>query len=97
MSIQGRITKAKLEQAIQMLKSKSPEELSQKFDDKSRKDILSKLNEIDRQKLAEMQIDPQAVMSRLTPEDMEKVQKIAGKDAGVLMKKLQELLGGRGK
>ena len=97
MSIQGRITKAKLEQAIQMLKSKSPEELSQKFDDKSRKDILSKLNEIDRQKLAEMQIDPQAVMSRLTPEDMENVQKIAGKDAGVLMKKLQELLGGRGK
>lgn len=97
MSIEGKVTKAKLDQAINMLKSKSPEELSRKFNDKNRKEILSKLDEIDGKKLAEMNIDPQAVMSRLTPEDLEKVRKIAGKDADVLMKKVKELLSGRGK
>ena len=95
MSLEEKITKAKLDKAIAMLKNKSPEELSQKFDDKSRKEILSKLDEIDSKKLAQMNIDPQAVMSRLTPQDLEKVQKVAGKDAGVLMKKVQELLNGR--
>ena len=97
MSIEGKVTKAKLDQAINMLKNKSPEELSKKFNEKNRKEILSKLDEIDGKKLAEMNIDPQAVMSRLTPADLEKVRKIAGKDADVLMKKVKELLGGRGK
>ena len=96
MSIEGKVTKAKLDQAINMLKTKSPEELSKKFNDKNRKEILSKLDEIDGKKLAEMNIDPQAVMSRLTTEDLEKVRKIAGKDADVLMKKVKEILGGRG-
>ncbi len=97
MSIEGKVTKAKLDQAINMLKNKSPEELSKKFNEKNRKEILSKLDEIDGKKLAEMNIDPQAVMSRLTPADLEKVRKIAGKDADVLMKKVKELLGGRGR
>lgn len=97
MSIEGKVTKAKLDQAINMLKNKSPEELSKKFNEKNRKEILSKLDEIDGKKLAEMNIDPQAVMNRLTPADLEKVRKIAGKDADVLMKKVKELLGGRGK
>ena len=95
MSIEGKVTKAKLAQAISMLKTKSPEELSKKFNEKNRKEILSKLDEIDGKKLAEMNIDPQAVMSRLTPEDLEKVRKIAGKDADVLMKKVKEILSGR--
>lgn len=97
MSIEGKVTKAKLDQAINMLKNKSPEELSKKFNEKNRKEILSKLDEIDGKKLAEMNIDPQAVMSRLTPADLEKVRKIAGKDADVLMKKVKEILGGRGR
>ncbi len=95
MSIDGRITKAKLDQAINMLKNKSPEELSKKFNDKNRKEILSKLDEIDGKKLADMNIDPQAIMNQLTPADLEKVRKIAGKDADVLMKKVRELLNGR--
>ena len=95
MSMESKITKAKLEQAIQMLKNKSPEELSKKFSDKNKQEILSKLDSIDRDKLASMNIDPQAIMAKLTPADLEKVRKIAGKDADVLMKKVKELLNGR--
>lgn len=95
MSLEGKITKAKLDQAINMLRNKSPEELSQKFNDKSRKDLLSKLDEIDSKKLAEMNIDPQAIMSQLTPGDLDKIRKVAGKDADVLMEKIKGMLSGR--
>lgn len=95
MSIEGKITKAKLDQAINMLKTKSAEELAGKFDDKSRKEILSKLDEIDAKKLSEMQIDPMQVLGRLTPQDIEKVKTIAGKDGDAIMKKLREITGGK--
>lgn len=95
MSIEGKITKAKLDQAINMLKTKSAEELAGKFDDKSRKEILSKLDEIDSKKLSEMQIDPMQILGRLTPQDIEKVKTIAGKDGDAIMKKLREITGGK--
>lgn len=95
MSIESKITKAKLDQAINMLKTKSVEELSGKFDDKNRQEILSKLDEIDAKKLSELQIDPMQILGRLTPQDIEKVKIIAGKDQDVLMKKLREITGGK--
>lgn len=95
MSIESKITKAKLDKAINMLKNSSAEELAGKFDDKSRKEILSKLDEIDKKKLAELKIDPMEVLGRLTPQDIEKVKAIAGKDRDVLMKKINEITGGK--
>lgn len=95
MSLESKITKVKIDQAINMLKTKSVEELSGKFDDKSRKEILSKIDEIDAGKLSEMKIDPMEILGKLTPQDIEKVKAIAGKDGDILMKKLREITGGR--
>ncbi|MBE7056387.1 MAG: hypothetical protein E7388_02970 [Ruminococcaceae bacterium] len=95
MSLESKITKAKLDQAINMLKTKSVEELSGKFDDKSRKEILSKIDEFDAKKLSELKIDPMEFLGKLTPQDIEKVKTIAGKDVDVLMKKLKDITGGK--
>ena len=95
MSIESKITKAKLDQAINMLKTKSAEELAGKFDEKSRKELLSKLDDIDSKKLAEMKIDPMEILGKLTAKDIEKVKAIAGKDQDAIMKKLKEITGGK--
>ena len=78
-----------------MLKTKSAEELSGKFDPKSRKELLSKIDEFDANKLKELKIDPMEILGKLTPQDMEKVKQIAGKDMDVLMNKLKEITGGK--
>ncbi len=95
MSLESKITKAKLDQAINMLKTKSAEELSGKFDPKSRKELLSKIEDFDAKKLKDLKIDPMEILGKLTPQDIEKVKTIAGKDADLLMKKLKEITGGK--
>ena len=96
-ALDNKVSKAKLEQALNMLKNKSPEELSKKIGDKDRSEILSKLDEFDKKKLTEMNVDIDKLKSQITPADLEKVKQIAGKDADIIMKKINELLGGPSK
>ena len=96
-ALDNKVSKAKLEQALNMLKNKSPEELSKKIGEKDRSEILSKLDEFDKKKLAEMNIDIDKIKKQITPADLEKVKQIAGKDADIVMKKINELMGGLSK
>lgn len=96
-ALDNKVSKAKLEQALSMLKNKSPEELSKKIGEKDRSEILSKLDEFDKKKLSEMNIDLDKLKTQITPADLEKVKQIAGKDADLVMQKIRELLGGPSK
>ncbi len=89
--IENRITGVRIEQGIEKLKSTPVEQLSKELEKVNRAELLKKINELDTKKIKDMKIDPEAIKKRLTPSDIEKIKKLAGKDADTVMRKLDEL------
>lgn len=91
--IDNRVTAAKIEQGIDMLQSKSDAELARRLQGVNREELMRKIREIDAAKLKQMHINVQEIRNRLTPADLAKIRRLAGKDGDTVMRKLGELLG----
>lgn len=89
--IENKITAARIEQGVEKLRTTPIEQLSKEMEKVNRAELLKKINELDARKIKEMKIDPEAIKKKLTPADIEKIKKLAGKDADVVMKKFDEL------
>ena len=92
--IDNKILAMKIDQALEMLRTKSPEELKGKASKVDRNELMRKLSELDAKKIKEMNIDTEKLKKSLSGADLEKIRAVAGKDADVVMMKLKELLGG---
>ncbi|MBO5417502.1 MAG: hypothetical protein J6A50_02715 [Clostridia bacterium] len=92
--IDNKILSMKIDQALEMLRTKSPEELKGKVSKVDRNELMRKLSELDAKKIKEMNIDTEKLKKSLSGADLEKIRAVAGKDADVVMMKLKELLGG---
>lgn len=90
-SIDNKIMANKIEYGINELKNKSTDELAQKLNKMNRDELMKKLNEIDVNKIKEMNLDINAIKKRITPEDLEKIKILAGKDQAQIMKKINEI------
>ncbi|MBE7065220.1 MAG: hypothetical protein E7384_05345 [Ruminococcaceae bacterium] len=93
--IDKKIANAKVNQAMDMLKNKSPEEIKRKLGNMKREDLIKQLDQIDAQTIKSLNIDTEKIKRTLTKADMEKIKAVAGKDSDVVMKKLNELLGNK--
>lgn len=89
--IENKITASKIEQGVDKLKNTPIEQLSKEMEKVNRGELLKKINELDVSKIKEMKIDTEAIKRKLTPADIEKIKKLAGKDADAVMKKFDEL------
>lgn len=92
--IDNKILAMKIDQAMEMLKTRSPAELQSRVGRMDRNELLKKLSELDREKVKEMKIDTEKIRRNLTAADREKIRAVAGKDADLVLAKLNELLGG---
>ena len=92
--IDNKILAMKIDQAMEMLKTRSPAELQSRVGRMDRNALLKKLSELDREKVKEMKIDTEKIRRNLTAADREKIRAVAGKDADLVLAKLNELLGG---
>lgn len=90
-----KIANAKVNQAMDMLKNKSPEEIKKKIGNVKREDLIKQLNQLDAQKIKSLNIDTEKIKKSLTQADIEKIKAVAGKDSDIVMKKLNELLNGK--
>lgn len=93
--IDKKIANAKVNQAMDMIKNKSPEEIKRKLGNVKREDLIKQLNQIDAQTVKSLNIDTEKIKRSLTKADMEKIKAVAGKDSDIVMKKLNELLGNK--
>ena len=93
--IDKKIANAKVNQAMDMIKNKSPEEIKRKLGNVKREDLIKQLNQIDAQTVKSLNIDTDKIKRSLTKADIEKIKAVAGKDSDVVMKKLNELLGNK--
>lgn len=89
--IEGKITSGKIEKGMEMLKNSSAEELTKHLEKIDRGELKKKINELDINKIKEMNIDVNEIKKRLSQSDIEKIKKVAGKDSEFIMKKLDEL------
>jgi len=90
-TIDNKIMANKIEYGINELKNKSTDELAQKLNKMNRDELMKKLNEIDVNKIKEMNLDINAIKKRITPEDLEKIKILAGKDQAQIMSKINEI------
>ena len=90
--IDKKIANAKVNQAMDMLKNKSPEEIKKKLGNAKREDLIKQIEQIDMEKIKSLNIDTEKIKKSLTQKDIEKIKAIAGKDSDLVMKKLNELL-----
>ena len=65
--------------------------LSKQLEKVNREELRKKIDELDAEKIKEMKLDVEEIKKKLTPADMEKIKKLAGKDADLIMKKINEL------
>ena len=91
-NIDNKIMANKIEYGINELKNKSTDELAQKMNKINRDELMKKLNEIDVNKIKEMNIDINAIKQKITPQDLEKIKILAGKDQAQIMSKINEIL-----
>ena len=90
--VDRKIANAKVNQAMDMLKNKSPEEIKKKLGNVKREDLIKQLNQIDAKKVKSLNIDTEKIKKSLTQSDIEKIKVIAGKDSDLVMAKLNEIL-----
>jgi len=90
-TIDNKIMANKIEYGINELKNKSTDELAQKLNKMNRDELMKKLNEIDVNKIKEMNLDINTIKKRITPEDLEKIKILAGKDQAQIMSKINEI------
>lgn len=90
--VDRKIANAKVNQAMEMLKNKSPEEIKKKLGNVKREDLIKQLNQIDAKKVKSLNIDTEKIKKSLTQSDIEKIKVIAGKDSDLVMAKLNEIL-----
>lgn len=91
--IDQKIMEKKLEQGLDMLKNKPEGEISKKLSGVNREELLRKMDELDTNKLKQMNINVEEIKQKITPADLEKIKRIAGKDSDAVMRKINELFG----
>lgn len=95
--IDGKIAETKIDQGIDMLKTKNPEEITKKISKLDKDELMKKLDELDEKKIKDMNIDLDKIRSKITEEDIKKAKAIAGKDGEEIINKLLTILNKGGK
>lgn len=93
--IDKKIANVKVNQAMDMIKNKSPEEIKRKLGNVKRDELIKQLDQIDAQTVKSLNIDTEKIKKSLTKADIEKIKAVAGNNSDVVMKKLNELLGNK--
>ena len=91
-SIDNKIMANKIEYGLNELKNKSTQELAQKLSKVNREELLKKINDLDTEKIREMNIDLESIRKNLSPQDIEKIKVLAGNNQAQIMSKINEIL-----
>ena len=90
-NIDNKIMANKIEYGINELKNKSADELKDKINKMNRDELMKKINEIDINRIKELNLDINAIKQKITPQDLEKIKIIAGKDREKIMSKINQI------
>lgn len=87
-----KMVQSKLNQAIEMLRKDNTDELSKKIAKIDKEDLMNKINEYDDEKIKNLKINKDEIKEKITQKDLDKLEKLLGKDSDALMKKVNDFL-----
>ncbi len=86
-----KVVKAKLNAAMEMLKNGDTEELAKKMKNVNKDDLMDKINEYDRSKIEEMNIDIDAIKRQVTEADLAKLSALIGDQGDDVVRKIKKI------
>jgi len=87
-----KVLQAKINAAVDMLKNNNQEELSKKLKKVDKNEILAKLNEIDDEKLKELNLNKAELKQKLDSIDLDAVQKMLGENGPEIISKIKDII-----
>lgn len=90
--IDGRIAKKKLEKALEMLRTESPQELRRRIGNTDRDEILAKMNEYTPARLKQMGINIDELKGTITERDLQKLIQVLGPDGTIIAQRIRQML-----
>ncbi|MFZ5987468.1 MAG: hypothetical protein ACOYWZ_10150 [Bacillota bacterium] len=91
--IDNKVLQAKLNMALDTLKSGSIDELGKLLNSMDKDLLIEKLHELDKSTIHKLNINAGEIKKRITDSDLEKLSRIVGKRGNEVVKKIKELLG----
>ena len=88
----GKVTQKKIEKALEMLRTESPEKLKSKLSKVDMSEVLQKMDEYDSKKIQNMGLDLNNCKNTLTNEDIKKITEIMGNDGNKIVQKIKDIL-----
>jgi len=90
--IDGRIAKKKLEKALEMLRTESPQELRRRIGNIDRDEIFAKMNEYTPARLKQMGINIDELKGTITERDLQKLIQVLGPDGTIIAQRIRQML-----
>jgi len=90
--VDSKVLEAKLNSALELLKNGNEEEIASKLAKVDKKELLDKLNELDENKLKEMNIDKKEMQKKIKEIDLNSLQKMLGENGPEIVAKLKDII-----
>ena len=90
--LSDKMIQSKVNKAIDMLKNDQKDELAKKIDKIDKEELMKKINEFDDEKIKNLKINKDEIKNKITRNDLDKLEKLLGKDSDAIMKKVNDFL-----
>lgn len=87
-----KVLQAKINAALEMLKNGNNEELAKKINKIDMNELLTKMNDIDEDKLKEMNINRNDLKQKINESDLNNLQKLIGEHGGEIISKIKDII-----
>ena len=87
-----KVLQTKLNTAFDMLKEGNNEELAKKIGKMDKNELLSKINELDEDKLKEMNLNKADIKQKLNSVDLDAFQKLLGEQGPQIIGKIKDII-----
>lgn len=88
----SKLINSKINKSIELLKNPDSTELEKKLSKIDTKELLQKIDEFDKSKLDELNIDKQELKEKISNIDLAKVSSLLGEDGDEIISKLKKFL-----
>ncbi|MDP4113702.1 MAG: membrane trafficking protein [Bacillota bacterium] len=90
--VDDKVLETKINAAIDMLKDGDSDEIAKKIGKIDKNDLMSKLNEIDENKLKEMNLSKAEMQQKLNSIDLDAFQKMLGEQGPQIISKIKDII-----
>jgi hypothetical protein len=87
-----KVLAAKINAAVDMLKNENYDELAKKLRKVDKNEIMTKLSEIDDEKLKELKVDKAELKRKMSSIDLDTVQKMLGENGPEIIGKIKDII-----